>query len=129
MSGSTKNWLVVIVVAIFAGAAGAWWYLTQQQQKPWCVPGRALQLKGTALTVKGLEDYKSEDASAKLCHLTATIGQVQADYYLDQTALADFAVASANGGKGTGKSGSGCIVYGVIGSDRARTETCFGNPK
>ncbi len=128
MSGSTKNWLVVIVVAILAVGAAGWWYFTQRQ-KPWCVPGRALQLKGTALTVKGLEDFKSEDVSAKLCHLTSTTGQVQADYYLDQTALADFTVASANGGKGTGKSGGGCIVYGVIGSDRARTETCFGNPK
>ena len=75
-------------------------------------------MKYYLLSTVGLEDYKSEQMEAKLCHLTTKADNLQADFYLDEAAHAHF--------RGAGKEpGSGCVVIGVPGTD-SKTEMCFG---
>ncbi len=111
----SKRLIITVVVFLLLGA-GVYYFVSH---KGGCAAGATVNAKNATLAVVGLEDYKSDQLSGNFCHLTADVGGVTADYYLDEAALAKFRNEARK------DIGNGCVVLGIP-DTLARTELCFG---
>ncbi len=84
-----------------------------------CAIASSIQMNGIMLFTMGVEDYKSEQFEGKTCHLVADVGDVTADFYLDDAALRKFQDDSL------AETGSGCILLSIK-DTASKSEMCFG---
>jgi len=110
--------ILVILVAAALLAGGGYFFLSGKRE--WCKSGDRVTRGDATLSIIGLEDYKGDQLSGSFCHLTADVGGVSADYYLDDTALAKFHNDARK------DIGNGCIVFSIK-NTLAENEMCFGN--